>query len=209
MTIDINLLQNLSFKHTADLMAAAKAAPQTVQTQQLQDFEIQNGYGTATTVSISPGFGATVDATIDIDVTTVTSQTFDQMINEVKNSQSYQNNKAFRSQVDSASCESAASRTSGVFGFLIGRKSSSYKNNKANLTKEVDAVNSGHASNDTTVANTVASIMVSNTSKVNAAATVSVTGQLLVPVDASTQTVSKNTVAAGTKLTLAPITPTI
>jgi len=180
MTIAVNLMQNPGFYHK-NAVHTALAAAKMNQTQQFKNVEIQNGYGTATTVSVTPGYGATVSASIDIQVTTVSKQTFDQIINEVKKSSSYQNSSSFRSQVDSASYESAASSSSGIFGWLVGKKSSSYTNKHSDITQAINAVNSGNAHDDVTVANSVASIMVKNTSKVHVTANVQVTGQLLTP----------------------------
>lgn len=49
------------------------------------------------------------------------------------------------------------------------------------MTNQINNYSQGDATNDTTVANSVASIMVKNASKVKVSATVQVTGQLLTP----------------------------
>ncbi|MEZ9196999.1 hypothetical protein [Shewanella sp. 10N.286.54.B9] len=188
MAIKLNLLSNPGFTHqnfskltSAGLLAESLSPNSTEQNQKFQNVEIQNGYGTATTVSVSPGYGATVTAEIDIEVTTVSEEVFDQIVDEVKNSSSYQNNRDFRETVDKSSYSSAASASSGFFGWLIGRGSTNYSNSTSNLTTQINDYQSGDASNDTTVANSVANIMVKNTSKVRVTANVSVTGQLLTP----------------------------
>lgn len=178
MAIQVNLIKNPGFVHNA---LVAQAASTTSQNQDFKNFEIQNGYGTATSVSISPGFGATVKASVDIKVWTVSEQTFHQIINEVKQSQEYASNSAFKQMVDSASYEEAGSASSGIFGWLVGRHGGSYSNKTSNLTNQINKYDSGNASNDLTVANTVANIMVKNRSEVHVTATISVTGQLLTP----------------------------
>ncbi|MCA8994843.1 MAG: hypothetical protein KDA88_22890 [Planctomycetaceae bacterium] len=236
MSIRVYLVPDAGFLHAANRRLVGA---NTSQNQTFQNFEIQNGYGTATTVSVSPGYGATVNAQIDIQVDTVSEQTFNQIINEVKNSSSYQNNSSFKQFVDQSSYSAAAHVSTGIFGWLIGGGGASYNNSHSNITNQINQYNSGSASDDHTVANTVASIMVKNQSKVHVTANVSVTGQLLVPsptviavetttfkfqtatgntssvtmlnqtplvpVDASNNTVSQNTIAPGSKLTLSPI----
>ena len=76
---------------------------------------------------------------------------------------------------------SAASSSTGIFEWLLGSGSSSYTNQNSHLTNEINNYNQGDASNDTTVDNSVANIMVKNQSQVNVTATVQVAGQLLVP----------------------------
>jgi hypothetical protein len=151
------------------------------QNQKFRSSEIQNGYGTATTVSVSPGFGATVEARINIKVNTVSQETFDQIIDEVKKSKSYQDNVQFKKEVDESSYTESGSSSSGIFGWLIGKNSDNFTNSNSNITTEINDFRSGDSSDDLTVANTVANIMVENMSEVNVTATVSVTGQLLVP----------------------------
>lgn len=128
-----------------------------------------------------PGYGATVSAIINITVNTITEQTFNQIINQVKTSNKYQNRSDFKQLVDNSSYASAASSSTGIFGWLLGSGSSSYTNQNSHLTNEINKYTQGDASNDTTVANSVANIMVKNQSQVNVTATVQVTGQLLVP----------------------------
>lgn len=243
MSIKINLLNNPGFIHSdAALPKLAEnmvAVGGIAQQKKFKKIEIQNGYGTATTVSVSPGYGAKVSADISIQVNTVSSETFTQMINEVKKSSSYKNNSSFQKDVDASSYSSAASSSSGIFGWLVGKNSSSYTNNHSDMTEAINSADSGDASNDKVVANSLANIMVKSSSKVMVNATVQVTGQLLVPsptviavqstvfsftnkdgstssvsmlnqtplvpVDASSGTVSQNTLAPGSKLTLSPI----
>lgn len=184
MSIKISLLQSPGFiysdlkKPEADAMLAATS---TDQNQTFKNFEIQNGYGTATKVSVSPGYGATVAVDIKIVVNSVSEETFKQIIQEVKNSSSYKNNSSFQSEVDAASYSSAASASSGIFGWLIGRGSASFSNNHSNQTENINKFDAGQADSDHTVANSIANIMVKSSSKVNVTATVNVTGQLLVP----------------------------
>ncbi|GDX76661.1 hypothetical protein LBMAG41_17370 [Cyanobium sp.] len=160
---------------------ALLALGDSAQTQQFQDFQLQNGYGSATKATITPGYGATVSAIINITVNTITEQTFNQIINQVKTSNKYQNRSDFKQLVDNSSYASAASSSTGIFGWLLGSGSSSYTNQNSHLTNEINKYTQGDASNDTTVANSVANIMVKNQSQVNVTATVQVTGQLLVP----------------------------
>ncbi len=185
MSIKINLFEppQFVFAETEMPKSSAKYAmlTGTEQNQQFQNAEIQNGYGTATKVSVSPGYGATVSVNIDIEVDSISEETFTQIINEVKNSNSYQNNSSFRKQIEASSYSSAASSSSGIFGWLVGHGSSSYSNSSSNMTEAIDSYDSGNASDDSTVANTIANIMVKNVSKVKVTATVNVTGQLLVP----------------------------
>ena len=160
---------------------ALLALGDSAQTQRFQDFQLQNGYGSATKATITPGYGATVSAIINITVNTITEQTFNQIINQVKTSNKYQNRSDFKQLVDNSSYASAASSSTGIFGWLLGSGSSSYTNQNSHLTNEINNYSQGDASNDTTVANSVANIMVKNQSQVNVTATVQVTGQLLVP----------------------------
>jgi hypothetical protein len=243
MSIKINLLESPRFIYADKEMlhSAAKSVrlTKTEQNQQFKNVEIQNGYGTATKVSVSPGYGATVSVKINIIVDSISEETFTQIIAEVKNSSSYKNNSSFRKEIESSSYSSAASSSSGIFGWLLGKGSSSYTNNSSNLTESINSYDSGDASNNITVANSIADIMVKSVSKVNVTATVNVTGQLLVPsptviavqstvfsftnedgtsssvtmldqaplipVNTSNGTVSSNTVAPGSSLTLSPI----
>jgi hypothetical protein len=158
-----------------------RAEATTEQNQKFESSEIQNGYGTATTVSVNPGFGATVEATINIKVNTVSEEVFDQIIDEVKKSKSYQDNVEFKKEVDESSYTESGSSSSGIFGWLVGKNSDSYTNSNSNITTEINDFRSGDSSDDKTVANTVANIMVENLSEVQVTATVNVTGQLLVP----------------------------
>ncbi|MEM6685538.1 MAG: hypothetical protein AAF617_07045 [Bacteroidota bacterium] len=158
-----------------------KALAATEQNQKFKSSEIQNGYGTATTVAVSPGFGATVEATINIQVNTVSEEVFDQIVDEVKKSKSYQDNVQFKKQVDESSYTSAGSSSSGFFGWLVGNNGDNYTNSNSNITTEINDFRSGDSSDDLTVANSIANIMVENISEVSVTATVSVTGQLLVP----------------------------
>jgi hypothetical protein len=180
MTIKVSLLQVPGFPNSAFPMALL-ALGDSAQTQQFQDFQLQNGYGSATKATITPGYGATVSAIINITVNTITEQTFNQIINQVKTSNKYQNRSDFKQLVDNSSYASAASSSTGIFGWLLGSGSSSYTNQNSHLTNEINKYTQGDASNDTTVANSVANIMVKNQSQVNVTATVQVTGQLLVP----------------------------
>jgi hypothetical protein len=243
MPIKINLLQSPGFIYADRVqprnLAATATATTTTQNQQFKNVEIQNGYGTATTVSVSPGYGAKVTTKVKIVVNSVSEETFKQIINEVKKSSSYKTNSNFQKDVDAASYSSAASSSSGIFGWLVGKSSSSYSNNHSNLTESINDYKSGDASDDATVANSIANIMVKSESKVNVTSTIEVTGQLLtpsptviavestvfsftdakgnqssvtmlnqsplVPVDSGSGTVSQNTVAPGSKLTLTPI----
>ena len=180
MTIKVSLLQVPGFPNSAFPMTLL-ALGDSAQTQQFQDFQLQNGYGSATKATITPGYGATVSAIINITVNTITEQTFYQIINQVKTSNKYQNRSDFKQLVDNSSYASAASSSTGIFGWLLGSGSSSYANQNSHLTNEINNYSQGDASNDTTVANSVANIMVKNQSQVNVTATVQVTGQLLVP----------------------------
>lgn len=179
MSIKVCLLEVPGFPQKTLPMSFALG--ESTQTQQFQDFQMQNGYGSATKASITPGYGATVSASIDIMVNSITEQTFNQIINEVKNSSKYQQQSAFKQLVDTSSYSSAASVSTGIFGWLLGGGSASYANQNANLTNQINSYAQGEATNDTTVANSVASIMVKNASQVRVSATVQVTGQLLVP----------------------------
>ena len=88
MPIQVSLIHNPAFVHLPlRVLPLLSATPG--QTQTFSNFQLQNGYGQATTVSVSPGFGATVTASINIAVTSITEQTFTQIINEVKQSQTY------------------------------------------------------------------------------------------------------------------------
>jgi hypothetical protein len=207
MSIKISLLETPQFIYPATEMQSSKSAnlAATGQTQEFQNAEIQNGYGTATKVSVSPGYGATVAVSINIQVDAVSEEAFTEIINEVKNSNSYQNNSDFRKQVEASSYSSAASSSSGIFGWLVGHGSSSYNNSSSNLTEVINSNNSGSSSDDAVVANSIANIMVKNISKVSVTATVNVTGQLLVPsptVIAVQTTVFSFTAQDGTKSTV-------
>lgn len=185
MSIKISLLKSPGFIYAGierprNDESLARATT-TEQNQQFKNVEIQNGYGTATKVSVSPGYGAHVTADIKIVVNSVSEETFKQIIAEVKKSKSYQNNSSFKKQVNASSYASAASSSSGIFGWLVGKNSTSYSNNSSNLTENINKYDSGDSSDDTTVANSVANIMVKSSSKVNVTAKVTVTGQLLVP----------------------------
>lgn len=179
MTIKVSLLQVPGFPNPVFPMALALG--DSTQTQKFQDFQLQNGYGSATKATITPGYGATVSASIDIVVHSITEQTFNQIIDQVKTSSKYRNQSDFKQLVDNSSYASAASSSTGIFGWLLGNGSSSYSNQNSHLTNQINNYNQGDASNDTTVANSVANIMVKNQSKVKVTATVQVTGQLLVP----------------------------
>lgn len=239
MSIKISVLENPYFTYVNSEKEISVSLAKTEQNQQFKNLEIQNGYGTATKVSVSPGYGAKVSAKIDIEVDSISEETFTQIIDEVKKSHSYKNNSSFRKEIESFSYSSAASSSSGIFGWLVGKSSSSYTNSSSNLTESINSYNSGDSSDNTTVANSIADIMVKSISKVKVTASVDVTGQLLVPsptviavqstvfsfttedgttssvtmldqtplvpVNASDGTVSQNTVAPGSSLTLVPI----
>jgi hypothetical protein len=179
MTIKVSVVQVPGFPKIAFPMALALG--ESIQTQQFKDFQLQNGYGSATKATITPGYGATVSATIDITVNSITEQTFNQIINQVKTSNKYQNQSEFKQLVDNSSYASAASCSTGIFGWLLGNGSSSYTNQNSHLANQINNYNQGDASSDATVANSVANIMLKNQSKVRVTATVQVTGQLLVP----------------------------
>lgn len=181
MAIQVTLLKNPGFTQILTAAERSLRDGETKQTQQFQNFQLQNGYGTATKVSVSPGFGAKVTAHVAITVHSVTEQTFKQIIHEVKKSSSYQNNSQFQQYMASASYSSAGSYASGIFGWLCGGGSSSYSNQSSNLTNEINQYNSGNSSDDITVANTVANIIVKNTSNVTVSGDINVIGQLLVP----------------------------
>ena len=153
----------------------------TEQNQKFQQFELQNGYGSATTVSVTPGFGATVTADIAISMISVTEQTFEEMIKEVKRSDEYMKKSEFSKEIDSATYSSAGSVSTGIFGWLLGSGSDGFSNTSTNLTTKINNYESGNLSNNTTVANSVADIMVKNQSAVEVIAEISVIGQLLVP----------------------------
>jgi len=243
MTIQLTLLKNVGFVHQPATLTTPSiaffAAPPTSQNQTFKSFEVQNGYGAVTQVSVTPGYGATVTASVNMVVTSITEQTFQQVIHTVKNSYSYQNNSDFKQQMDGASYSSAGSTCSGIFGWLVGNHQDSYSNTKTDLTNQINSYNSGNSSDDHTVANTVANILLNNTSTVSVTASISVTGQLLVPsptiiavetstftftkndgttssvsilnqtpvvpADSNNGTVSQNTVAPGSKLTIVPV----
>ncbi|WP_055443190.1 hypothetical protein [Lacinutrix himadriensis] len=183
MSIKINLIKNPGFVFSGMETAnqSLRATASTAQNQQFKNMEIQNGYGTATTVSVSPGLGAEVTANIRIEVTSVSEESFKQIIEEVKKSSSYKNNSNFQKEVNGAAYSSAASSSSGIFGWLVGKSSSSYSNSSSNLTEKINKYDSGDAHNDVTVANSVANIMVKSASKVLVTSSVKVTGQLLHP----------------------------
>ncbi|QHI35599.1 hypothetical protein IMCC3317_09450 [Kordia antarctica] len=180
MGIQVSLL-NLPVLNVASATDSALVSRSTEQNQTFQEAKIQNGYGTATTVSVSPGFGATVTAYIKIEVDSITQETFNEIKKEVKKSNSYKKNEDFKRQVDTSTYSSGASSSSGFFGWLIGKKGNSYSNTSSNMTDQINKYVSGDSSDDLTVANSVADIMVKNTSKVLVTAKVEVTGQLLVP----------------------------
>lgn len=179
MTINVHLLSNTGFVHDIPSLRANLGG--TAQTQTFQDFQIQNGYGSATKVSVTPGYGATVIAKVDIQVASITEQTFSQIIQEVKTSSKYSSDSSFKQMVDSSSYSSAGSSSCGIFGWLLGGGSSSYSNQTSHLTNEINEGSQGAASNDATVANSVANIMVNNSSTVHVTADIAVTGQLLTP----------------------------
>ena len=179
MTINVCLLKHAGFR--MNVVPARLSLGESAQNQQFQDFQIQNGYGSATRATITPGYGATVNALIDITVNSITEQTFNQIINEVKASSKYRNQSDFKQLVDNSSYATAGSSSSGIFGWLLGGGSSSYNNQTSHLTNAINSYNQEDASSDAAVANSVANIMVQNVSKVHVVSTVQVTGQLLVP----------------------------
>jgi hypothetical protein len=180
MTIKVSLLQVPGFPKTAAPMALAALGDST-QTQTFKEFQLQNGYGSATTATITPGYGATVSAIIDITVKSITEQTFKQVVDQVKTSSKYQSQSDFKQFVDSHSYASAASFSTGIFGWLLGSGSGSYTNQNTDLSQQINKYDKTDASSDKTVANSVANIILKNQSQVSVTATVQVTGQLLVP----------------------------
>lgn len=184
MSIKISLLKSPGFiyegirpRRNSELVAATG----TEQNQQFRSCEIRNGYGTATSVSVSPGYGATVSADVKIVVNSITEEVFQEIIEEVKKSDSYKNNSSFRQEIEESDYTESGSSSSGIFGWLVGNSSSSYTNNESDLTETINQYDSGNSSDDITVANSIADIMVKSSSKVNVTASVQVTGQLLVP----------------------------
>lgn len=127
MSIKVSLLEVPGFPKNP-LPISFALVGESQQTQNFQDFQMQNGYGSATRASITPGYGATVSASINILVNSITEQTFNQIINEVKKSSKYQQQSAFSHLVDSSSYSSAASVSTGIFGWLLGSGSASYTN---------------------------------------------------------------------------------
>ncbi len=180
MAINVTLINIPGFTRSLPLTAVELNAS-SVQTQQFSHFQIKNGYGNATSVSVSPGYGATVSATVDIIVDSVTEQAFNQIIQQVKKSSAYQNQSQFRQEIDSASYSSAGSVSTGIFGWLLGNGSNSYSNTSSDLTEKIKKGSSGSENDDSVVANSVANIMVTQSSKVHVTATIQVTGQLLTP----------------------------
>lgn len=207
MGIHVSLL-NLPIIQAASTPNANLVTTATEQNQTFQEAKIQNGYGTATTVSVSPGYGAKVTADIMIEVDSITQETFKEIVKEVKKSNSYKKNEDFKRQVDTSTYASGASSSSGFFGWLIGKKGNSYSNTSSNMTDQINKYVSTDSSDDLTVANSVADIMVKNTSKVLVTASVEVTGQLLVPsptMIAVESTVFSFTKEDGTKSTVTMI----
>lgn len=185
MTIKLALLNNIGFVYQPEPLTTSAvtfvSTFQTSQNQQFNSFQIQNGYGTVTQVSVSPGFGAAVLARVSMKVNSITERTFNDILNEVKKSDEYRTNQEFRQEINSASYSSAGSTCCGIFGSLIGGNQHSYSNNRTDLTNQINGYDSGNSSSNVTVANKVANIMVGNQSFVLVEADIWVTGQLLVP----------------------------
>ncbi|MDK1286353.1 hypothetical protein [Pseudoalteromonas umbrosa] len=181
MSIRVNVLANTNFEHQSLPIASRDALSGTSQNQKFNELKMENGYGSATSVSVSPGYHAKVDAHVKIKMVSITQQTFDQIVDEAKRSDSYQRNSQFRKELESATYTSAGSSTRGIFGWLLGGGSGSFSNKTENLTEAINDYEVGQSSSDTTVANSIASIMVNNQSEVEVTGTISVTGELLVP----------------------------
>lgn len=210
----------------------------SAQTQTFSDVKISNGYGNASSVSVSPGYGATISAHIDFTMTSIDEKSFNQVIDEVKRSTSYQTNSSFQQVVNNASYDSAGSSTCGIFGWLTGGHADHYANHSDQHVDNVNSSQSSSGSDDQSVANSVASSLLKNMTKVHVTADIAVTGMLLTPspttisvevttftftdsqgntssvslVDTAAPvptskdgTVSKNSIAPGSKLNVVPL----